>query len=350
MNWLKSFWKKLTGLISPGASPFLDESMVNFTPRAQQVLALARKEADRLHHQCVDTEHILLGLIKLGQGVAVNVLGNMGLDLEMVYQGVEKRAGSAPILATATNVAYTPRVKEVLALAIKDARALNHTYVGTEHILLGLLHEGEGGAAQVLKQLEVNLDQTRMEILKELDPFYLPGDNVQNIKPFELAEAEALLSAQFNFTPRARLVLNLAQVEADRLYHHCVGTGHLLLGVVRLGDGVATNMLKHKGLNLEATRAEVEKQARTDPEPQAKGLIPYTLRVEKVLALASQEAKALGHIYVGTEHILLGLLRESDSVAARVLKQFEVDLDQTHKEILKELDPNFIPGDKGSSG
>jgi ATP-dependent Clp protease ATP-binding subunit ClpC len=147
-----------------------DEAMNNFTPRAQQVLALARKEADRFNHNFVGTEHLLLGLIKLGQGVAVNVLQKMGLDLETVRMEVEKQVGTGPDQKMIGNIPYTPRVKKVLALAAKEAKALNHTYVGTEHILLGLLREGDGVAARVLKNLDVDIEQTRQEILKELDP------------------------------------------------------------------------------------------------------------------------------------------------------------------------------------
>ena len=147
-----------------------EEAMNNFTPRAQQVLALARKEADRFNHNFVGTEHLLLGLIKLGQGVAVNVLQKLGLDLETVRMEVEKQVGTGPDQKMIGNIPYTPRVKKVLALAAKEAKALNHTYVGTEHILLGLLREGDGVAARVLKNLDVDIEQTRQEILKELDP------------------------------------------------------------------------------------------------------------------------------------------------------------------------------------
>ncbi|MGA8654647.1 MAG: ATP-dependent Clp protease ATP-binding subunit [Chthoniobacterales bacterium] len=151
--------------------------MNNFTPRAQQVLALARKEADRFNHNYVGTEHLLLGLIKLGQGVAVNVLQKMGLDLETVRMEVEKHVGSHPETKMVGNIPYTPRVKKVLALAGKEAKALNHSYVGTEHILLGLLREGEGVAARVLKSLEVDIERTRNEILKELDPNFTPPES-----------------------------------------------------------------------------------------------------------------------------------------------------------------------------
>src|SRR6184192_2120851 len=153
--------------------------MNNFTPRAQQVLALARKEADRFNHNYVGTEHLLLGLIKLGQGVAVNVLLKMGLDLETVRMEVEKQVGSGPETKIVGNVPYTPRVKKVLALAGKEAKALNHSYVGTEHILLGLLREGEGVAARVLKSLELDIERTRNEILKELDPNFTPSESEQ---------------------------------------------------------------------------------------------------------------------------------------------------------------------------
>src|SRR5712672_2862187 len=151
--------------------------MNNFTPRAQQVLALARKEADRFNHNYVGTEHLLLGLIKLGQGVAVNVLQKMGLDLETVRMEVEKQVGSGPETKMVGNIPYTPRVKKVLALAGKEAKALNHSYVGTEHILLGLLREGEGVAARVLKSLEVDIERTRNEILKELVPNFTPPES-----------------------------------------------------------------------------------------------------------------------------------------------------------------------------
>ena len=159
--------------------------MSNFTPRAQQVLALARKEADRLNHNFLGTEHLLLGLIKLGQGVAVNVLQKMGLDLETVRMEVEKQVGTGPDQKMIGNIPYTPRVKKVIALAQKEAKNLNHTYVGTEHLLLGLLREGDGVAAKVLRALDVDIEQCRQEILKELDPNFAapsaeeqpPGEN-----------------------------------------------------------------------------------------------------------------------------------------------------------------------------
>jgi ATP-dependent Clp protease ATP-binding subunit ClpA len=167
MSWLETFWKEVTLPPIPiRASP--PEPATQFTPRAQQVLALSRKEAERLNHHFVGTEHLLLGLIRLGQGVAVTVLAKLGLDLETTRREVEKFAGPGPVQKTDAAIPYTPRVKKVLALAAKDAKALNHTYVGTEHILLGLLLEDGGLAAKVMKNLGVDTEKTRQEILREL--------------------------------------------------------------------------------------------------------------------------------------------------------------------------------------
>ncbi|MBI2949328.1 MAG: hypothetical protein HYY23_16935 [Verrucomicrobia bacterium] len=156
-------FSSLTGDVEP-------ERLNSFTPCAQQVLALARKEAGRLNHNFVGTEHVLLGLIALGQGVAVNVLHQIGLELDKVRAEVETLVGTGLDQKTIGNIPYTPRTKMVLSLAAKEAKALNHTYVGTEHILLGLLQEGGGVAARVLTNLGVEPDQIRQRILTELDP------------------------------------------------------------------------------------------------------------------------------------------------------------------------------------
>jgi ATP-dependent Clp protease ATP-binding subunit ClpC len=163
-------WGKYAGDKGRPISFVAIDGMNNFTPRAQQVLSLAQEEADRFKHNFVGTEHVLLGLIKLGKGVAVNVLQKIGLDLHNVRKEIERLVGTGPDQKMIANIPYTPRVKRVLSLAAKEAKALNHTYVGTEHILLGLLAEGDGVAARVLKNMNVDIEQTRKEILKELDP------------------------------------------------------------------------------------------------------------------------------------------------------------------------------------
>jgi len=175
--------------------------MNNFTPRAQQVLRLAQQEAERFNHGYVGTEHLLLGLVALGQGVAVSVLQKMGVDLETLRLEVEKAVGVGPETKTIGNIPFTPRVKKVLALAASEARALNHSYVGTEHILLGILREGEGVAARILKNLNVDLEKTRIAIMKELDPDYEPGASPSAEAESETGEPE-MFSASGTPAPR----------------------------------------------------------------------------------------------------------------------------------------------------
>jgi len=147
-----------------------DEAMNNFTPRAQQVLALARKEADRFNHNFVGTEHLLLGLIKLGQGVAVNVLQKLGLDLETVRAEVDRQVGKGQQQEASVDTPYGWAVSRVLAVAHKEAQACRHTYIGTEHILLSLLQENVGVCARVFESLKVDVEKTRQEIVRELNP------------------------------------------------------------------------------------------------------------------------------------------------------------------------------------
>ncbi len=141
----------------------------NFTERVRKVLAMAREEAARLHHEYVGTEHILLGLIREGEGVAAAVLQNLSVDLDDIQQKIEEtvKKGKAA-QAAGPDLPYTSRAKKVLELAMSEARELNHSYVGTEHLLLGLLREEKGIAAQVLTDAGVNLDAARAETLRLL--------------------------------------------------------------------------------------------------------------------------------------------------------------------------------------
>ncbi len=160
-------------------------AMNNFTPRAQQVLVLAKREAVRFGHNYVGTEHLLLGLIKLGQGVAVNVLRNMGVDFDAVRRQIEEHSAPGNVTQVAGDPPLTSRVKQVLALAALEAKKLNYSYIGTEHLLLGLLREGEGLAALILRNLNIDADAVRAQVLKALDPNYLPAGAKNEAGPSE---------------------------------------------------------------------------------------------------------------------------------------------------------------------
>src|SRR6201747_2946355 len=139
-----------------------------FTDRARKVMALANQEAQRFNHEYIGTEHILLGLVKEGSGVGANVLKNLDVDLRKVRLEVEKLVKSGPDMVTMGKLPQTPRAKQVIEYAIEEARNLYHNYVGTEHLLLGLLREHDGVAAHVLMNLGLKLEDVREEVLNLL--------------------------------------------------------------------------------------------------------------------------------------------------------------------------------------
>ncbi len=139
-----------------------------FTDRARKVMALANQEAQRFNHEYIGTEHILLGLVKEGSGVGATVLKNLDVDVKKVRLEVEKLIPTGPDMVTMGKLPHTPRAKKVIEYAIEEARSLNHNYVGTEHLLLGLLRETEGIAAQVLMNVGLRLDDVRQEVLNLL--------------------------------------------------------------------------------------------------------------------------------------------------------------------------------------
>jgi len=139
-----------------------------FTERARKVMGFARREAQRFHHEYIGTEHILLGLIQEGQGVAANVLKSMNIDLEKIRREVEKIVKAGPAMEPSVQIPFTPRAKKVVELALEEASNLGHNYIGTEHLLLALLREQEGIAAHVLLALGVRLEEVRDEVIEFL--------------------------------------------------------------------------------------------------------------------------------------------------------------------------------------
>ena len=144
--------------------------MNNFTPRAQQVLNLARRESDRFHHHFIGAEHLLLGLLKLGQGVAISVMENAGIDLAKLIQRIEESLVPGDTTATSGSKNYTPRVRKLLSLAGEEGRKLRHTYIGTEHLLLAMLRDEDGLAWHALSSSGLTYEAAKRGVLEEIDP------------------------------------------------------------------------------------------------------------------------------------------------------------------------------------
>ncbi|MGZ4125731.1 MAG: Clp protease N-terminal domain-containing protein, partial [Actinomycetota bacterium] len=146
-----------------------------FTDRARRVVVLAQEEARMLNHNYIGTEHILLGLIHEGEGVAAKALESLNISLEAVRQQVEEIIGQGQAAPTG-HIPFTPRAKKVLELSLREALQLGHNYIGTEHILLGLIREGEGVAAQVLQKLGADLNKVRQQVIQLLNGYQSKGE------------------------------------------------------------------------------------------------------------------------------------------------------------------------------
>ena len=330
-----------------------------FTDKALKVMQLANYEAQRFNHEFIGTEHILLGLIKEGSGVAAIVLKSLDIGLLTIRREVERIDPSLPELPVRGKLPLTPRAKKILEFGMEESRILNpnYDYVGTEHILLGLLREQEGVATEVLRRLGLNVADVREEIIKlrgdsaEFVPMQSPrppswpplirpdsqpvDSAVTAIRSF-LSKDQDPSSLFERFTDRSRNAMQLANQEAQRFNHENVGTEHILLGLVKLGSGVAAVVLKNLDVDLRKIRIEVEKIVQSGQD-MVSGKLPLTPRAKTAINFATEEARFLNHNYVGTEHLLLGLLREQEGVAAHVLINLGLKLEDVRTEVLNLL-------------
>ncbi|MEP7028375.1 MAG: Clp protease N-terminal domain-containing protein, partial [Candidatus Eisenbacteria bacterium] len=222
-----------------------------FTERVRKVIYLAREEAARLQHDYIGTEHLLLGVIREGEGIAATVLNNLGVDLDHIRQAVENMVTSSGGTMTIGEIPFTPRAKRVLELAVEEARSLGHNYVGTEHLLLGLIREGEGVAAKVLLELGVDRKRVREETLKLLGG--TPSNTPQERE--ERAETPALNQFGRDLTALAREgkldpvigreseIERVVQVLSRRKKNNPVLVGEPGVGKTAIAEGLASRIV-----------------------------------------------------------------------------------------------------------
>lgn len=249
-----------------------------FTERAQKVLALAQEEAVRLGHNNIGTEHILLGLIREGEGIAAKALIALGLGLEKIQDEVEALIGRGQ--EQPSNIAYTPRAKKVIELSMDEARKLGHTYVGTEHILLGLIREGEGVAARVLNNLGVSLNKARQQVLQLLGSSESVSSghggsnpNVSTPTLDSLARDLTAIAREGNLDPvigRSKEIERVIQVLSRRTKNNPVLIGEPGVGKTAIAEGLAQKIVHNE--------------------------IPETLRDKRVMTLD------MGSVVAGTKY------------------------------------------------
>ncbi len=293
---------------------------------------MAQDEATRAHHSYIGTEHILLGLLREGDGLAAGVLANLGVEIDEVRSSIESALGRNERVIV-QQIIPTPRVKKVIEIAFDEAKRMNDTYVGTEHLLLGLLIEGEGIAAHVLDDLGASLERVRSKIV-ELRPEVGREGGEPGPRPYwsghqSSAELVAplpggMLASRLRpatgprLTAEARSAIALSEEECLNLGAVAVSTEHLLLGILRQGSSQGASALAEAGLVLERVRAEVGTASAGGEHPLDLGWAPAARR-----ALEEAAAAARG-LPVGTGLILTACLRH-ESGAAAVLRRLGAD-------------------------
>ena len=290
----------------------------NFTERVRKVLAMARTEAVRLHHEYVGTEHILLGVIREGEGVAATMLQNLNVDLDELERVVEQTVKKGNLnQATGPDLPYTSRAKKVLELAMAAAAEVNHSYVGTEHLLLGLLREQKGIAAQVLGDAGVTVESARNEMLRILGAEGPPGSTPPSDDRLMATRTRRPRGQPFpQFMERLRTVIaDSHKVAAERNVTE-VTPAHLAIALLQHGEGMANAALDRLSLDRPAAILELN-----DLTPLGTAVIsPETVMLfapDAILALQAMEAAQhdARAQYAGTQHLLIGLLAVSPDVA-----------------------------------
>jgi len=316
-----------------------------FTDRARQVVVLAQDEARTRKHDSIGTEHLLLAVIREG-GVAAEALKAGGLSLESARGAVVELvgAGEGPVSG---QIPFTVLAREALATASREAIRLNAHTVTPELVLLGVMMKRSETSACVLRDCAVDTDAVLagLGLTGQVDPSSVqpdpdaspePRPEVPPVVPISsLAGEQSASEPSFSrFTERARRAVVLAQDEARALKHNYIGTEHLLLGLLGVAEGLAARVLASLNITAAEVRAEVVQIVGAGDEV-AEGKIPFTPRTKRVLELALREALSLGHNYVGTEHLLLGLVRENEGFAARILNGFDADAEKVRDGIIR---------------
>jgi len=308
-----------------------------FTNNATRVIHFAQEEAQRMGTDVVGTEHILLGLLREGEGIAARVLEHLGVSLVQVRTELNNQAeSSGNPTARPTRLTLSPKAKKALEYALYEARELNPKlglldFVDTEHVLLGLIREGISSgstAVRVLDGLGVNPERIRQEVLKAI--------GVSGVY-FDVDQLPLDQSNKHRLTQRAKKALQYAMMEASRYGQQEMGPEHLLLGLAQEGDGVAGRTLVLLGVSLGRLRALLGEP--TAPEAVARGTGPVVVQAlaHAVEELEDFHVKYGALLFLDTEHLLLGLLsvpKEEGNTAIDLLADLGVDLRRVRQEVL----------------
>lgn len=322
-----------------------------FTSRAKEVMSLAVREAQRLGHQQVGTPHVLLALIREGHGVAMVALAMMNLDFRLIVQAAE-RPSDVLDDAPSGDDGYTAATRRMLDRAAVEAEELRDDSVGTEHLLLAMLHDRRCRATQILITMGLRPEIVRTVLVSLLANAGEQSDSADLADPSE-ANPQQQVQLSVQLSSHASQMDALANEEAHRLNHDWVATEHLLLALLRDPEGNAARLLGRRGIDLGKARNTAVRLLPVGPRPSPSGRLPLTLGAQHVLQYAVQQARPVEQdvLYLATEHLLLGLLRETKSIAGEILRTLGVDPEDFRQEVETLIDTGAVPPeDEAASG
>jgi ATP-dependent Clp protease ATP-binding subunit ClpA len=308
-----------------------------FTERAKKVLTLAQEEAEKSHHSYIGTEHLLIGLLREGDGLAARALADFGVEIEGVRTAIANVLGANERIRV-QQIIPTSRVKKVIELAFEEAQRTTETHVGTQHLLLGLLIEGEGIAARVLQDLDIDAEKVRANLPAKVDEDSIGDQPIRgDLRSGDTRYYDTSESESESFSPRRRWfgsvnsctsealsALALAEEEAVKSALGYMGTEHLLLGLVRQAEGTAAQVLLALGVDLSNVRQEVARNPPPSPRLLVQTVLP-TSGLRAVSALARRSALHEPSERVDTQHLLLAIAALDQESGARVLAALGVD-------------------------
>ncbi|TMG61941.1 MAG: hypothetical protein E6H87_05080 [Chloroflexi bacterium] len=293
-----------------------------FNDRAKRVLALAQDEAIRFNHNYIGVEHLLLGLVREGEGVAARVLDSLGIDLSRARSSVEVMIGRGKETTSPSEITLSPRTKKVIELAVDESRKLGHSHVGTEHLLLGIVREGQSVGAGVLESMGVNLEQVRHQVIAVMGQHRPEMGATASAGIGPSAGAGIGSSHPVPFVDRletsGRRALARAYWEAGRANDKEVAPHHLLLGLVTSGDVWTHRLLAELGVDLADLVTRIDAAAPRNEGPRPARLDEQAALTE-VFARAASFASERNSALIRSGHLLLAIAA-SDSVGGNVLK------------------------------
>jgi ATP-dependent Clp protease ATP-binding subunit ClpA len=277
-----------------------------FNDRAKRVLALAQDEAIRFNHNYIGVEHLLLGLVREGEGAAARALASLGVELSKVRTAVEFAIGRGDSTTSPTEITLSPRTKKVIEFAIDEAQKLGHKHVGTEHLLLGIVREGTSMATGILESLGLTLEKVRQQVIATLGQG--GGEGTRPIPRFRSFAGAPVQSGQ--------QTMMIAAEEARKLGHDWIGSEHILLAITKVVNTQAAKALASLSVDYDKVKAEVQKVV--PPREGTPNEMTLTPRAQKIVGYASGFGDASGH-GLAPETLLLALVVDSDGIAAQVL-------------------------------